>query len=123
MDSSLQIISFNVGGLSANKFTELKYFIDCNPNTHIICLQETKFSNISVKQIPGYNCEFKNYVTSNQNIAGGLAIYVKNTINYEHLGVNNQFKSDGSTAIEALAIKLVIDKNRPYPGQFIFKRM
>ena len=113
MDSNLQIISFNVGGLSANKFTELKYFIDCNPNTHIICLQETKFSNISVKQIPGYNCEFKNYVTSNQNIAGGLAIYIKNTINYEHLGVNNQFKSDGSTAIEALAIKLVIDKNRP----------
>ncbi|KAH3852245.1 hypothetical protein DPMN_094747 [Dreissena polymorpha] len=28
------------------------------------------------------------------------------------MGVNNQFKSDGSTAIEALAIKLVIYKNR-----------
>ena len=61
MDSSLQIISFNVGGLSANKLTELKYFTDKNPNIHIICLQETKFSNSTVKQIPGYNCEFKNF--------------------------------------------------------------
>jgi exonuclease III len=43
MDSNLQIISFNVGGLSANKLTELKYFTDNNPNIHIICLQEPNF--------------------------------------------------------------------------------
>ena len=49
MDSNLQIISINVGGLTANKLTELKYFIDNNPNTHILCLQETKFSKMVVQ--------------------------------------------------------------------------
>jgi len=74
MDSNLQIISFNVGGLTVNKLTELKYFTDNNPNTHILCLQETKFSNSTVKHIPGYNCELKCFVNLNHNIAGGLAI-------------------------------------------------
>jgi len=112
MDSHLKIISFNVGGFSSNKHIELKHVIDNYPLTHIICIQETKFSNTNIKLIPGYNCEVKNHI-SNNNTAGGLAIYIKNNINYEYLGVNNQLKSDGSTAIEALAIKLVIDKNRP----------
>ena len=62
MDSHLKIISFNVGGFTTNKHTEIKHFIDNNPSTHILCIQETKFSNKNIKLIPGYNCEFKNHI-------------------------------------------------------------
>ena len=121
MDRDSKILSFNCGGLSSNKFTEIKHFLDIN-HIDILCIQETKFKGHDSKNIPGYNIEFVNHTNLNDNVAGGLAIYIKHNVQYEALSVTVPLKHDGSTAIEALAIIVHLTKHQPFVLVNIYSR-
>jgi hypothetical protein len=61
------------------------------------------------RSLPGYTPEYKHFNKSavgSQNIAGGLAIFIKNSINYEVIAVDNPINSAGEVAFEIQAIKI-----------------
>ena len=81
MSRSLNIIFFNIQGLTSHKHGELSKFIYNNPYLDIICFQETKINPTELKTILGYAPEYKHLLTNKlSNIAGGLAIFIKNNI-------------------------------------------
>ena len=113
MDSDLRILSFNCGGLSVTKHRELKLFMELN-KLDVLCLQETKCSANNFKTIPGYNIEYINHTNNKDNVAGGLAIYVAQNVQYYKLNIDVPLKSDGSAAVETLAIVVHPSKHAPF---------
>ena len=76
----------------------------------IICIQETKINPSKLKTIPGYASQYKHFsVNRSKNIAGGLAIFIKNNINYEIITVDNPLNSSGEVAFEWQLIKVYTD--------------
>lgn len=109
MSRQFNIISFNIQGFSSHKHVEIKHLLDNNPQIDILCLQETKFIENYVRTIPGFRSEFKFFSgpnTPKNNIAGGLAIYIKNSINYEVITVDNPTNDQGEVIFEVQAIKI-----------------
>lgn len=112
MCRNLNIISFNAGGLTAEKHSEIKHFIDNNPEIHIICIQETKFKENFIRSIPGYTPENKIY--SKKGGAGGMLVYFKNTINYELINIDNPKDSKGNTLLELQLFRVHLERSSFY---------
>ena len=76
MDRSLNIISYNAGGFTANKMACLQHYLNSH-SIDIICIQESKFKEGQTKNIPGYNAHYRYHKNSNGNVCGGLIVYIK----------------------------------------------
>lgn len=91
--SSFKLLSLNVQSLNA-KFCELKMYIEncCKSRFHAICLQETWLTDdfdLSQLQLEGYNLISKGKVASRH---GGVAIYLKDSFNYNILSYSSAAK-------------------------------
>ena len=93
MSRALNIISFNIQGLTSHKHVVLCKFIYNNLHLDIICIQETGI-NTTLRTIPGYAHEYKNLSANRlSNIADMLAIVIKNNINYQVITVDKPLNS------------------------------
>lgn len=108
---NLNILSFNARGLTSTSHTEIKVYLDENPNIDIICIQETKLNNNITKNIPGYIAHYKYYKNQNNNVCGGLVTYFKNKLNVEEIIVENPRDQKGNIAIEMQLFKLYLNKS------------
>lgn len=83
------ILQWNAAGLCSHG-QELKALIrrkDINPG--VICIQETKFKSKHKFVIPGYSCIRKDRQMEGTGAAhGGLAIYIREDLNFKELSVN-----------------------------------
>lgn len=86
----LSIIQWNAQGMSAHGH-ELLRFVDqknkTNETIHLICIQETWFSDDKSLYLPGYTCILKN---RKSQYRGGCAFYIHDSIQY----ADPLFKSD-----------------------------
>ena len=74
--------------------------MDLNPSILIFCVQETKFTDKTVKNIPGFNSEFKQHINPHGHACGGLAVYFRDFINYERIRVDDPKDNLGNSKIE-----------------------
>ena len=90
-EKSFALLSLNSQSLHA-KLEQLKVYLhmvtNANSQIHVICLQETwinENSDLQQFNIPGYNFISKSATCSSH---GGVAMYIKDDINYKILEIN-----------------------------------
>ena len=110
MDRNLNLLTLNACGLSAHTISNLKRFLDVN-NIDIICIQETKFNQNSIRNIPGFTLENKIYKNKNDNCCGGLATFFKHGLNYKKLDIDNARDQNGETKIEIQMFEIYLSEN------------
>ena len=110
MDRNLNLLSLNACGFSAYTSSNLRRFLDIN-NIDIICIQETKFKENSIRNIPGYTLENKTYRNKNENCCGGLGTFFKHGLNYKKLDIDNARDQNGERKIEIQMFEIYLSEN------------
>lgn len=77
---------------------------------HVICIQESKLPKNAIKKIPGYKGIYKYHLNTNNQVCGGLIVYVKDSINHAEVTVENIRDQNGETKVELQIINLYLEQ-------------